>query len=92
MIAKTRNGEYEGIIPTGRECEAEATKITTHIVSAIMYRLIFKLDVELFRCSDEHVKVAMMHSSYEMETGTVIFHQTSNNDSGDNMRNILGED
>ena len=47
-----------------------------------MFCLIFKIHTELdditefirIRLSDEHVKVEMEHSSYEMETGTVVLH------------------
>ena len=45
MISVTGDGEYEGVVcPTGREYEGEATKITNHIASAIMYCLMFDLD------------------------------------------------
>ena len=82
MIAKTCDEEFEGILPTGRECEVEAARIATLVTSAIMYCLMFKLDAEpddiaefmQVRFSEEHVKVAVTHSSYEMETGTVILH------------------
>ena len=41
MIVATGDGEFEGVVPTGREHEGEATKITKHVASAIMYYLIF---------------------------------------------------
>ena len=74
MIAKTNDRECEGILPTGREREAEATKISTRVALAIMYHLMFQLDTEpddiaefiLLRFSEEHIKVVMIHSSYEI--------------------------
>ena len=99
-IAKSRGGEYEGILPTCREREAEAAKIATHVASAIMYRLMFHLDTKpdniaefiRVRFLEEYVKVAMMHSSYKMETGTVTLHQTSNQNNDDDMQDMVGED
>ena len=65
-----------------------------------MYRLMFHLDTKpdnitefiRVRFLEEYVKVAMMHSSYEMETGTVTLHQTSNQNNDDDMQDMVGED
>ena len=46
MVAKGRDGDHEGILLTGRECEAEAAKIATHTASAIMYCLMFHFEDE----------------------------------------------
>ena len=80
MIANTRDGEWEEILPTGREREAEATKMATNIALTIMYRVMFQIYAKLddiaefiwIRSSEEHAKVAMMHSSYGMQTGKVV--------------------
>ena len=34
----------------------------------------------------------MVHSSYEMETGTVTLHQTSNQDNNNNMQDMVRKD
>ena len=44
------------------------------------------------RFSEEHVKVAIMHSSYKMEIGTVTLHQTSNQDNDDAIQDMVGGD
>ena len=41
---------------------------------------------------EEHVKVAIAHSSYDMETGMVTLHQTSNQNDNDHMQDMVGED
>ena len=100
MIARSSSREYRRILPIGRERKTEAAKIVTHVASAVMYRLMCHLDAELdniaefirVRFLEEHVKVAMIHSSYEIETGTVTLHQTSNQINDDNMQDMVGED
>ena len=75
MIAETGEGEFEGIIPTGREREGEATKIAKHVASTIMYCLIFIIEVDpnniaefiQTRFSTDQFKVVIEHSSYKME-------------------------
>ena len=47
VIDVTGESEFEGVVPTGREHEGEATKIAKHVASAITYRLIFVLEVDL---------------------------------------------
>ena len=67
MITINREGECGGVLPTGREREAEASNIATHVASAIMYRMMLELLAETddiaqfirFRFSHEHVKVAI---------------------------------
>ena len=79
----------------GRSC-----KDRNHVDSAIMYRLMFHLGTVLdniaeficIRFLEEHVKVAMVHSSYDTEKGTVTLHQTSNRNNDDNMQGMVGED
>ena len=46
MIAINHEGESEGVLHTGREQEAEVSKIATYVASAIMYRMMFELLVE----------------------------------------------
>ena len=100
MIAKSHDGEYEGILPTGRERGTEAARITTYAASATMYRLMFHQDAESdniaqfirVKLSEEHVKIAMMHSSYEMKTGIVTLHQRSNQHNYADMQDMVGED
>ena len=84
----------------GREGEVEAAKIATHIASAIIYHLMFHLDTKpdniaefiRVRFLGEHVKVAVMHSSCEMESGMVALHQTSDQNNDDNIQDMVGED
>ena len=92
MIAAMGDGEFEGDVRTGREREGEATKITKHVASAIIYRLIFVLEADpedIFeftrvQFSTEQVKVPMDHSSYKMETtGIVTLHQMADFDNND---------
>ena len=82
MITKTHDRKFEGVIPTGRDREAEAAKIATHVASAIMYRLVFGLDAEpddiaefiQIRSSGEHVKVATkwLSSTRQVTTTTTM--------------------
>ena len=72
MITTNCEGKCEGVLLTGREREAEASKIATHVTSAIMYCMMFELLAEpddiaqfiRYIFSHEHFKVAMQHSSY----------------------------
>ena len=80
MIAVTGEGEYKGVVTTGREREGGATKAANHVASAIINHFIFDLSahpdniVEFIRVwfSTEHIKIAMDHSSYNMEKRTII--------------------
>ena len=74
--------------------------IATHVASAVIYCMMFQLyadpdGIALFiryRFSLEHVNIAMMHSSYAMQTGKVVLHHTSNSDNNDGMNGMVGED
>ena len=100
LISTNHEGGCEGVLPMGREREAEATNITSHVASAVMYRMMFELLVDLddiaqfirFRFSHEHVKVAMQHSSYDTQSRKVVLHHTSDFDIDNDMRDMVGED
>ena len=80
-ITLVANGEYEGVVPAGRECKEEAKMIADHVTLVVMYYLIFDInahqdDTGTFtfirgRFSKEHVKIVMEHSSYDKESEEV---------------------
>ena len=100
MITTDFKGECEGVLLTGIERESEASKIATHVASVIMYCMMFELLIEpddiaqfiRYRFPTEHVKVVMLHSSYDLQSDKVILHQTSNFDIDNDMRDMAGED
>ena len=46
VITINRNGDCEGVLPTGRVREVEAAKVAHHVASSITYRMMFKTLVD----------------------------------------------
>ena len=96
MITINRDGDCEGLLPTGRVREDEAAKVAHHVASSIMYRLMFEtlVDpgdiVDFLNCRflSEHAKIAIEFSSYEISTRTVELHHSSGLDIDDDMKDL----
>ena len=100
MIITNREGECEGLLPTGRVREAEAEKVPHHIASSVMYRMMFEVLVDprdiadFIKCrfSIEHAKVAVEYSSYVVQTRTVTLYTSSGLSNVDDDMRDLEED
>ena len=88
------------MLPTGRDCEAQAAKLAKHVASSIMYSLLFVKDaepddiIEFIRHNFtlKHAKIAMEHSTYDMDTGAVTLIHTSGADQDDELNEMAAED
>ena len=86
------------MLPTDRGREAQAAKLAKHVASSLMYYLLFELNadpsdiIEFIRhnFTFEHAKIAMEHSTYDVETKAVTFVHTADQD--DKLNEMAAED